>query len=168
MFFFSRHCQIVYQSCHCCTDSPEYTFILLNLSHHFSLLCSIIILLIYISVLMCFSAFSYICHIFIHNSYKYSFSFKETLFNLLVHLVWVVFSLLIWSVLCSLDMIFCWLYLVKYVSPSTSHPFIHVLCLLLQINSKFYSKFNHLCLFVAHALHRMIIYNIIFSIFFWN
>ena len=122
MFFFSRHCQIVYQSCHCCTDSPEYTFILLNLSHHFSLLCSIIILLIYISVLMCFSAFSYICHIFIHNSYKYSFSFKETLFNLLVHLVWVVFSLLIWSVLCSLDMIFCWLYLVKYVSPSTSHP----------------------------------------------
>ena len=74
-------------------------------------------------------------HIFIHNSYKYGFSFKETLFNLLVHLMWVVFSLLIcWSVLCILDMILCWLYLVKYVSPSTSHPFIHFLCLLLQIN----------------------------------
>ena len=77
-------------------------------------------------------------HIFIHNSHKYSFSFKETLFNLLVHLMWVVFSLLICSsVLCILDMNLCWLYLVKYVSPSTSHPFIHFLCLLLQINLSF-------------------------------
>lgn len=91
MFYFSKYSQIVCESCHCCTNSPERIFFLLNKS---SVYC-VIILFIYISqiinVLLNFIGQSYILRICFQCS--------------CLCCMWLVFSILICrNILCILDM----------------------------------------------------------------